>query len=1044
MPTINDIITSATEDDKFLESLASNHQSRLIGSIRSLRDKIHSSLNKLSTTSAGKLEGAKVNLKQSQKIHKRMVQLFESEYNQSVDSILGDFSAIEKTINRRYKDLNVSADFVSIDKDMLDALKSNIYSRYKEFGEDAQNKIAEAMYQSVATGQKQSTLVNAITGILTGKKDVRGRPMTAYAKGFAQDAVMNYQNQVTLAKGERAGFTHFLYFGDVIATSRPFCITRVGKVYTKRQIQAWDSLDWQGKSGSAWTERGGYNCRHQWRPVKKEWLKNEKGEDLERDEVLGFMSAGPDTPELSKNTKRYDYIEKRMIELKEEAKKLKGRKRIGARTLDRLDEIKIEQAALKGELESLRGKIKRGGKVRKPRKKPVVAPKITKHQKEFISKIKYYVKNGRPVGENSKMFGIWNELSDADKLWVIDDWKTQGINVYKKDYPQLFPGGTFKPKRKVKVVRKPKAKKVKLTPRRAATPRLPKPPDVKSVEQQLNDAGINNVWVTENERYNMAALDGFDFAKKDILNETNRLRSDFPGIRRSLDSHESFNVELTPGGILIEDIPYNHVYSDVANGVYADPKFHTAIKDFKQPRISIATRNKYYNELVAGDTIEWDRFERGREWNISDFTRNSPRSIYRHELGHHVHTNMYWDRYNGVSNAYGDWENLWYDFNIINPDTGEVLDNLFKDMVTEYAGTNVQEAFAESFAIYTHRTYQRGWLPKSIEDFMDAYIRGDVLGDVIPEKELSNISKVSKVTNVPPMQAFANKMKGSTWIDYKPDASVDYVRRKGKWYLKGKPVDVKTAKRLDSMAIPPAGKHAVVARDPRAKKMAMWKAANGKTQYRYNADYMAARARQKFERVKSFKRDMPKIRKKIDLGMAKGDERAYILELENRTAIRAGTDRDIGARVKAYGLTTLEKQHVKVRGNKITIDFIAKEGIPAHYELSDAKLAKYLKEKTKNLKKGEKIFSYNAKKINDYIEQLAGKKYSFKDFRTYHGTRIAFEELQQYAGEVYTAKEKKAIVKAVTTKVSEFLHNTPAMAKKAYIDPIVWDIIGGI
>jgi hypothetical protein len=32
----------------------------------------------------------------------------------------------------------------------------------------------------------------------------------------------------------------------------------------------------------------------------------------------------------------------------------------------------------------------------------------------------------------------------------------------------------------------------------------------------------------------------------------------------------------------------------------------------------------------------------------------------------------------------------------------------------------------------------------------------------------------------------------------------------------------------------------------------------------------------------------------------------------------------------------------------------------------------------------------------------------------------------------------------VSEKVSAFLRNTPAMARKAYIDPTVWDIIGGL
>ena len=152
------------------------------------------------------------------------------------------------------------------------------------------------------------------------------------------------------------------------------------------------------------------------------------------------------------------------------------------------------------------------------------------------------------------------------------------------------------------------------------------------------------------------------------------------------------------------------------------------------------------------------------------------------------------------------------------------------------------------------------------------------------------------------------------------------------------------------------------------------------------------------------------------------------------------------AKVKAYGLTTLQYEHVVIKGNKIILDFTAKKGIHSHYELKDARLAKWLKAKKAATSKGKQLFpEITGTKLNRYLKKLVGnKKYSVKDFRTYHATRIAYDELEKYAGLEFTVKEKKQIVLDVSTKVSEFLHNTPDMAKKSYIDPMVWEFIGGL
>lgn len=279
----------------------------------------------------------------------------------------------------------------------------------------------------------------------------------------------------------------------------------------------------------------------------------------------------------------------------------------------------------------------------------------------------------------------------------------------------------------------------------------------------------------------------------------------------------------------------------------------------------------------------------------------------------------------------------------------------------------------------------------------------------------------------------------------KPVACRDYVRAEGQWRLKGREVSEGELKRLNGMGLPPAWKNVTVSTNTKAKIQAIGMDKAGRWQYRYSADHVAEGAKKKFNRVKLFSKDMPLIRKQINKGIADNDSRAFLLELENKTAIRMGSAADFRAKKKAYGLTTLQHEHVQIKGNKIILDFVAKEGIPAHYELTDRTLAAWLKDRKAATSIGEKLFpDIPAGKLNAYLKKISGKNYTIKDFRTYHGTRIAFEELKGYAGEALTTGQKKKIVKEVSEKVGKFLANTPAMAKKSYIDPMAWDFIGGL
>jgi DNA topoisomerase-1 len=428
---------------------------------------------------------------------------------------------------------------------------------------------------------------------------------------------------------------------------------------------------------------------------------------------------------------------------------------------------------------------------------------------------------------------------------------------------------------------------------------------------------------------------------------------------------------------------------------------------------------------IAAKRSKKHRLNLGLYHNVSDDFY----SVFRHEIGHYIQDDKL------VLRVRHEWERIWQDMGKKN----------FMDKISTYSATNVDEAFAECFSAYTSPLYKRGMLPRPIERFMDDVLKPKALtkkkklpGKSPKSKPMNSIGKMSDCL-ISGKGAFPSELK-------RPQACRDYVRQNGKWMFQGRQVPVDVAERLDKMKLPPSWREVVVSTDSTAKIQAMGLDKAGRWQYRYSAEHIKEAAKRKFDRVKLFKNDMTDIRKRIGDGMAAGDDRAFLLQLENKTAIRAGSTKDFRAKKKAYGLTTLQHEHLTVKGNRIKLNFTAKEGIRANYELTDPKLARWLEKRKGLTRPGEKLFpDIPAKRLNAYIKEVSGgKNYSIKDFRTYHGTRIAHDELKKYAGTAIDAKAKKEIVKKVSEKVSKFLSNTPTMAKKSYIDPVVWDFIGGL
>jgi DNA topoisomerase-1 len=262
--------------------------------------------------------------------------------------------------------------------------------------------------------------------------------------------------------------------------------------------------------------------------------------------------------------------------------------------------------------------------------------------------------------------------------------------------------------------------------------------------------------------------------------------------------------------------------------------------------------------------------------------------------------------------------------------------------------------------------------------------------------------------------------------------------------------DEEKLERIKSLVIPPAWKEVWISGNPSSKLQATGIDAAGRKQYLYHPSFRAQQEQAKFDRLARFAERLPDLRLAMSEHMDNellDRERvsAIATRLINRGWFRVGTER-YARESKTFGITTLRKGHVRVRGHRIAFDFRGKHKSLVRTTLVDEELANAIKELLA-LPRSGRLFRYEwdgglcaltGPKLNDYVRTYLGDEFTAKDFRTWGGTLIAAVALAE-RGPAETETEAKRAITAVMRTVGEQLGNTPAVARSSYVSPAVID-----
>lgn len=258
--------------------------------------------------------------------------------------------------------------------------------------------------------------------------------------------------------------------------------------------------------------------------------------------------------------------------------------------------------------------------------------------------------------------------------------------------------------------------------------------------------------------------------------------------------------------------------------------------------------------------------------------------------------------------------------------------------------------------------------------------------------------------------------------------------------------------RVRSLAIPPAWKHVWICPDEKGHLQAIGTDEAGRRQYLYHPAWRTRRDAEKFDRAQTLGKTLPAIRKRLAQDLARSDLSkatacALAVRLLDVGFFRIGNEA-YTAEYGSFGLTTLERTHVRIRSGRATFEFGGKSGVENTVVVEDVLCLATIEKLRRRrggfssllaYKDGSRWSRLDPAHVNNYLVEVSGLEVSAKDFRTWHGTVLAAVALAESDEAGLSKASRKRAVRDAMVEVGNLLGNTPAVARSSYVDPRILD-----
>ena len=201
----------------------------------------------------------------------------------------------------------------------------------------------------------------------------------------------------------------------------------------------------------------------------------------------------------------------------------------------------------------------------------------------------------------------------------------------------------------------------------------------------------------------------------------------------------------------------------------------------------------------------------------------------------------------------------------------------------------------------------------------------------------------------------------------------------------GKKVSAADLERINDLKIPPAWTDVWINSVAGGAVQAIGRDAAGRLQYLYHANHIRRQEAKKFKRLIKFAEALPKMRATVAAqikqpGLGREPVMASILRILSTCFMRPGSQ-VYASENGSFGLATLRRRHVKVKGNVVEFNFPGKSGVQQAPQIKDRHVAKVVRNLLKH--PSREVFKYQngngefvnvtRQHINDYIREVMGE-----------------------------------------------------------------------
>jgi DNA topoisomerase-1 len=206
--------------------------------------------------------------------------------------------------------------------------------------------------------------------------------------------------------------------------------------------------------------------------------------------------------------------------------------------------------------------------------------------------------------------------------------------------------------------------------------------------------------------------------------------------------------------------------------------------------------------------------------------------------------------------------------------------------------------------------------------------------------------------------------------------------------------------RVKALAIPPAWTDVWICRVPNGHLQAVGIDDAGRRQYLYHPDWRARQDELKFVRVTRAARRLLAMHAAVledlaDEEMTRDKACGAAVRLLDLGCFLIGSD--AYANGDSFGLTTLERRHVRRSGETLVFEFTGKSGIEHHVEVDDEPSSQAIESMRRRRGGTDRLLAFmndghwtdlDAGTVNDYLRERTGEDLTAKDFRTWHATVV--------------------------------------------------------